>query len=246
MMGSNNVRKKESSPLERNEKTKFGRRTLVKDENELPYPNNVVREDRGCAFEIEDALKVLYIDAKKPLSPIVDLGCGEKIRIFNGKDKEKLEVQRCDIWDTHVENLIVSDLNNEFPYQANTFDWILAIEILEHLENPWHFFRECKRISRNEASIFLTVPFIESPRQRVRFYDTGGFGFFGDTKKLSYRDAYKHITPIFEWQLAQIFISLGMVLEHRLLIETKYSNFEILMMRIRVEKGENVKNEKSS
>src|SRR5262245_60062333 len=44
--------------------------------------------------------------------------------------------------------LVDADLNEPFPFAAATFDTVMAIEILEHLENPRRFLRELSRVLR--------------------------------------------------------------------------------------------------
>jgi SAM-dependent methyltransferase len=191
----------------------------------------ILREDSGHAMEIDTALAIFFQRERSRPKRVLDLGCGEVDRKFNG-----IEVQRCDIHPIETKNFTLCDLNKNFPYKDNSFDWILAVEILEHLENPWHFFRECKRVATNHGIVFFSVPFMESPLQRVTFYNTGNFLFFGETKKLSYRDGFKHITPIFEWQLDQIFTANDLTMEERFVVETTMNKAEILVEKIRIKK----------
>ena len=201
---------------------------------ELPYFPPFPREDDGHAPQIDTALKILYGECTVLPRQIVDLGCGVALRDIKDQEGNNMLIERCDIYDTKLPNLKVTDLNSTFPYDENSFDWIFGIEILEHLENPWHFFRECKRIGLNGSIIFFSTPLLNSPRQRVKFYDEGAFHFFGDTESLKYRKGFKHITPVFEWQLAQIFQSLDIVPLHRIVVDTDMAGGEILIMEAKI------------
>jgi len=80
---------------------------------------------------------------------VADLGCGG----FRWKAKS--------YHITHVdkrgyEDAVKSDLDEKFPFEDKQFDGTVAIELIEHLENPYHFLRETTRISKNW--IIITTP----------------------------------------------------------------------------------------
>ena len=54
---------------------------------------------------------------------------------------------------------VIGDIH-EAPFDDNSFDCIFAIEVMEHLENPFLFKKEIKRILKKGGSMVLTVPFI--------------------------------------------------------------------------------------
>ena len=63
-----------------------------------------------------------------------------------------------------VSNLIIHNLNHEpWPFETRYADVMLAIDVIEHLENPWLFLRECKRILKPGGVLILTTPNILSP-----------------------------------------------------------------------------------
>jgi SAM-dependent methyltransferase len=54
---------------------------------------------------------------------------------------------------------VVADAHN-LPFQADSFDCIMAIEVFEHLENPDLFINEAYRVLKSSKSIFLSIPFM--------------------------------------------------------------------------------------
>ena len=52
------------------------------------------------------------------------------------------------------------DLNQDFPFSDNSIDEIFASHILEHLDDPFHFFAECYRIMTDGARLEIHVPHV--------------------------------------------------------------------------------------
>jgi cyclopropane fatty-acyl-phospholipid synthase-like methyltransferase len=96
------------------------------------------------------------------------------------------------------------DLNSDFSDQADIsgqFDLIIAVEIIEHLENPYHFARQLKSLLAPNGTIIVSTPNIESAASRIHFLRSADFRWFGD---YFYRGS-GHITPLTIWQLTNIF-----------------------------------------
>ena len=97
------------------------------------------------------------------------------------------------------------DLNGDFAAAlGGKFEVVAAIEIIEHLENPRHFLRQCCKLVAPRGIILLSTPNIEDLYSRVRFLMRGRFSFFYET----HYDRMRHITPLASWQLRQIFREL--------------------------------------
>lgn len=62
-----------------------------------------------------------------------------------------------------------ADLNKDIPFPDKCFDVILLVEVIEHLENPRHFFREVKRLLKKRGVLILTTPNIFHWRSRLKF-----------------------------------------------------------------------------
>jgi 2-polyprenyl-3-methyl-5-hydroxy-6-metoxy-1,4-benzoquinol methylase len=137
----------------------------------------------------------------------LDLGAGQGAMSARLVDKN-CSVLACDYVD---ENFAAGtfgvefrrlDLNQDFAevLGENSADIISAIEIVEHIENPRHFIRECTRLLRSDGLLILTTPNIDSARSKVDFLVDGTFHMFRDS---SYKSS-GHITPICAWQLIKM------------------------------------------
>lgn len=66
-----------------------------------------------------------------------------------------------------------ADLNAPLPWPAETFDAVLSVEGIEHLENRFAFLREVQRVLKPGGTLILTTPNIVMLRSRVRFFSSG-------------------------------------------------------------------------
>jgi len=109
------------------------------------------------------------LDAVAQLLPhgkhsVADLGCGAFRWQMDGYTI------------THVDrdaypDAVYADLNDPFPFPDGTFDGVVAIELIEHLENPYHFLREVTRIAT--AWAIITTPTDE------RWFSVGNYHIRG-------------------------------------------------------------------
>ena len=65
------------------------------------------------------------------------------------------------------------DLENTFPLPNGTYDFVMCMNILEHIYNTSHFLSECRRVLKPGGTLVVAVPFImqvhPSPRDYFRF-----------------------------------------------------------------------------
>ena len=93
------------------------------------------------------------------------------------------------------------DLNQDFHDKCDqTFDLVVAIEIIEHLHNPRHFISNCLQLLKSDGLLLVTSPNAESWLSRIRFLRDGHFLWFDEQDY----ETYGHLTPIFTWQVKQI------------------------------------------
>ncbi len=99
------------------------------------------------------------------------------------------------------------DLNDDFGGRLGApFDAVTAVETIEHLENPWHFFRQCARLLKPGGRMILTTPNIDTPRSILSFVKYGTFKFFTD----GFYAKDGHITPLSQWQLEKCIHEAGL------------------------------------
>ncbi len=93
------------------------------------------------------------------------------------------------------------DLNTSFSQEfEGTFDGIVAIELIEHLENPRNFVRECRKILEPGGTLLITTPNVDNPVSKALFLREGSFMWFND---FNYQTD-GHITPIMQWELDKL------------------------------------------
>ena len=82
----------------------------------------------------------------------LNIGCGNDLRLgFLNVDKNKPYDKKVDL-----------ELP-EYPFKKNTFDYILADNVLEHVHNIVGCIEELHRICKPDGSIEVIVPYYNSP-----------------------------------------------------------------------------------
>lgn len=84
---------------------------------------------------------------------------------------------RPDFFKAQGTTFVERDLNQDFS-DLGTFDLIVAIELIEHLENPAHFLRNAVSCLVENGKLIVTTPNIESGPSRVSFLIQGKLSFF--------------------------------------------------------------------
>ena len=84
-------------------------------------------------------------------------GCDLYPRIFDVKDIE----------------IKAGDLNATLPYDDATFECVVCIEGLEHIENPANAIREFSRLLRPGGTLVVSVPNIMNIEERLKWLFTG-------------------------------------------------------------------------
>lgn len=114
-------------------------------------------------------------------------------------------------------NCTFCDLNQPLPFAADNFDLVLAIEVVEHLENPWAFLREAIRVLKPGGNLVFSTPNVESLASRLCFLTSGSLPYF---KEDSFVGCY-HVTPIFSWAVERCCRTT-----QAKIIDTRYSRFD--------------------
>jgi len=159
---------------------------------------------------------------KEPRGRVLDVPTGTGI-LADRLRKMGFEVSCCDINPSYFSisdlALEVGDLNHSLPYSSTSFDFIICVEGIEHLENPFNAVREFSRLLKTKGKIFLSLPNYLNIERRLRFLITGLFSKIPSPKKLG-KDRFEnlwmlHLTPL-------TYPILKLVMEH--------SGFKILLI----------------
>lgn len=100
-----------------------------------------------------------------------------------------------------------SDLNDETTIAAQSFDMIVAAEVIEHLENPRQMIREIARLLTRGGVAILSTPNTGSIRSLITFAARGHHAQFDDTNYPA------HITPVSDVDFARMAQEAGLRLE---------------------------------
>ena len=97
---------------------------------------------------------------------VIGLGAGLELEIINSLNNYK----RIDAYDFSISNFVkdrfkkkINLFEREFIGNENTYDFIIAIELLEHLSNPYQLLSICYQ-SLNQEGIILTTTAMDIPQ----------------------------------------------------------------------------------
>lgn len=109
---------------------------------------------------------------------VLDIGCGggEVMKIFsdNGyKNVFGFDIDNYVKYDEIKGRVTTGDLNFEkIPFEDGYFNLITCFQVMEHLENPFHFERECARLLRPGGYLILSTPSGKSIWSRLSYLIT--------------------------------------------------------------------------
>jgi 2-polyprenyl-3-methyl-5-hydroxy-6-metoxy-1,4-benzoquinol methylase len=104
-------------------------------------------------------------------------------------------------------SFVVADLNDPLPFDDGTFDLIVAVEVVEHLENIRAVCREFARLLRPGGKVVLTTPNNESMRAIGSLFLRGHFVAFGASSYPA------HITALVRTDIERAMLEAGMRVE---------------------------------
>lgn len=149
----------------------------------------------------EDAFDLLMTYLRPP-ARVLELGAG------SGAFTKRLidagfEVEAADLDPTACPHpsvpLHVVDLNApEWPLPTSPYDAVVAVEVIEHMENPSLFLRNVKLLLKPRGTLFLTTPNVVSLASRRALILRGTLAFFGPS--VLFEGGHQSILP---WWLLQ-------------------------------------------
>lgn len=106
---------------------------------------------------------------------VLDLPCGE------GAFSKRMLERGADVFSADCLNIIqippaqfsLVDMDERLPYANATFDAVVCIDGIEHIERPFDFIKECQRILRKGGTLIISTPNLSALRSRWRYLLTG-------------------------------------------------------------------------
>ena len=131
----------------------------------------------------------------EPPARILDVGAGHgaftKVLYEMG-----YQVEACDLFPEifHYDQVECKkvDITQEFPYESDRFDAVIAVEVLEHILDHENFFGEVQRILKPKGAFFASTPNILSLKSRMRFLLRGFYYSFKPLELENY-DGLQHV-----------------------------------------------------
>jgi SAM-dependent methyltransferase len=71
-----------------------------------------------------------------------------------------------------------ADITQHIPFDDNSFDAIISLEVMEHVQDHSKFFAEAARVLKKDGMLFVSTPNILSLKSRIRFLFSGFFYSF--------------------------------------------------------------------
>ncbi len=109
----------------------------------------------------EDLLERVSPDA----TSVLEFGCGEGALAVALKSRQpcrvvgvELDVEAGRVAETRVDRLLSGDVREILTNLEETFDFAIGGDIIEHLDDPWEFLRQLKRVMRPGGRLLLSLP----------------------------------------------------------------------------------------
>ena len=140
-----------------------------------------------------DRVLRIFAGLKEDVTRLLDIGCGDgsiALQIKNScnavevygvdQDNDSLSLAK----EKGIKTFIFDIDNNPYPFPNDYFDAVFAGEVLEHLNDPDHFFEEVHRILRKKGTLVITTPNFAAWNNRIAL----ALGF----QPFSLDNSYKH------------------------------------------------------
>jgi predicted SAM-dependent methyltransferase len=102
------------------------------------------------------------------------LDFGARNQILKKFISKQINYTGVDILQNKDQTNIVMDLNQKIKFENNSFDFITALDVVEHLDDPYSFINESLRISKKQ--VYIVLPNTAYYEFRLMFLFCGSMG----------------------------------------------------------------------
>jgi SAM-dependent methyltransferase len=171
-----------------------------------PKSNGSAEPKQRAVPGVHDAARRLLADL--PRGRLIDVAAGNGAMSHwssaNGFNVTAVDVAP-DLFELDDCDFVEADLNDHIPLPDDSAEVTVGCEIIEHLENPFHFMRELARVTRPGGHVVLSTPNEHNIQCRWSYFTTGYYGHSPyvireDDPKLPLR--HIHMVPLSQLELA--------------------------------------------
>jgi SAM-dependent methyltransferase len=110
-----------------------------------------------------------------------------------------------------------ADFGERLSFESSSFDVVVAVEVIEHLEALWIFCSEALRVTKNSGRLVISSPNVSTIFSRFSYLLSGELHYL---RYESFIGCY-HVSPIFRWAVDRWCKTVGASL-----VETTYSRVD--------------------
>lgn len=138
----------------------------------------------------------LHLSCSKP--KIIDIGAGHGY-LVKKLHEANYDIDAADLFPEifYYDKIICKkiDITQNLPLADNSYDILLAVEVMEHIHDHDLFFGEAHRILKPNGKLIFTTPNILSLKSRIRFLFSG---FYYSFKPLDHNnnDGLQHVASL--------------------------------------------------
>lgn len=147
--------------------------------------------------------KIIKILSDKPKGKVLDIGAGQgalsQLLFKNGFDVNAIDINKENFKLHNKVKFYQRNINEELNINEK-YDIVCAVEIIEHIENPYKLIRDCYNLLENSGTLIISTPNVTSFKSRLTNL------FFGRPNSFFPSDRVNsgHINPIPIWELIDI------------------------------------------
>ena len=129
-------------------------------------PNSRAVRDR-----LFEELDVLYTSERLRGRVAVDVGAGDLVTAERLVVRYGMSVDAVDVVlpESRVVTTVTCDLDGEWLLPGESYDLAVSTSVVEHLENPYHFFRELHRVLKPEGLAIVSTHDINHYWSKLHF-----------------------------------------------------------------------------
>lgn len=157
--------------------------------------------------------KVLDLLEKLPRGKVLDLPSGEGALSYS-LAKIGFQVTAGDIDPRFFKadgiECMKIDMNHDIPLANETFEYIVCLEGIEHLQDPFQFIRECHRVLKWKGRLIFSTPNILNLASRLKFFFSGFYSLCPrPINEFTHLPVFDHINPMTYYQVRYALHSTG-------------------------------------